>query len=394
MNGFPNPKIVIAGAGGIGSAVGLILREIGDVAPATIYIGDMDVATARNAAMFIADGSSKKGDVEPFELPKHGTSDGLERVVKDSHLLLDCLPGSEAPRMAELALRHGLSYANLTEYVDETNRIISMADGTESGLILQTGLAPGFINVLAMRLLREFTERYGSEAKIDYVAMKVGALSQHAGPPSYYAFTWSPIGVATEYIEPAIVIRDGKKTTVDSLSERGFAVINGRRYEEDLTSGGAADLPDHLAGRVNRLDYKTLRHEGHYTWIDGLLQQISQDSNDHKAQKLQPLMEQYVPSVEEDFVVIYASVTGSEPTQNGNGQLRTVERAYVIEPSQIGSRQLRAIQSTTAASLAESARLLFNKKPKGVLLQSQIDGQQFLNGPYVSAVYGKTTFNR
>ena len=30
-----------------------------------------------------------------------------------------------------------------------------------------------------------------------------------------------------------------------------------------LTSGGAADLPDHFAGRVDRLDYKTLRHPGH-----------------------------------------------------------------------------------------------------------------------------------
>jgi hypothetical protein len=51
----------------------------------------------------------------------------------------------------------------------------------------------------------------------------------------------SPVGVATEYLKDTIVLRL-RKTTVPSLSERATIIIDGRTYE-DLTSGGAADLP-------------------------------------------------------------------------------------------------------------------------------------------------------
>jgi hypothetical protein len=70
----------------------------------------------------------------------------------------------------------------------------------------------------------------------------------------------SPVGVATEYLKDTIVLRDYVKTTLPSLSERANIIIDGITYEEDLTSGGAADLPDALSGKVCSLDYKTLRY--------------------------------------------------------------------------------------------------------------------------------------
>src|SRR5260370_26323368 len=103
------------------------------------------------------------------------------------------------------------------------------------------------------------------------VQMRVGALTTTARPPHYYGFTWSSIGVATEYVEPATVIRDGKRTTRPSLSDRETILIHRVLYEEALTSGGAADLPQVLAGRVDRLDYQTLRYPGHYPWVRSLL---------------------------------------------------------------------------------------------------------------------------
>ncbi|MDI1305570.1 MAG: saccharopine dehydrogenase, partial [bacterium] len=89
-------------------------------------------------------------------------------------------------------------------------------------------------------------------------------MIKHAVAPHYYGFTWSPVGVATEYLEDTIVIRNSIKTTLPSLSERKTVIIDGITYEEDLTSGGAADLPDALSGKVGSLDYKTLRYPGHY----------------------------------------------------------------------------------------------------------------------------------
>ncbi len=284
--------------------------------------------------------------------------------------------------MARLALRYDLHYANLTEHVRETEEIMQLAAETDKGMVLQTGLAPGFIGVLAHGLVRRFCERYAVE-QIGTVAMRVGALTEHAFPPAYYGFTWSPAGVATEYVEPAVVIRDFTKMSVPSLSERELIRINGMVLEADLTSGGAADLPDALQGKVGRLDYKTLRYPGHYDWVEQQLAALNH-AGEPSIERLQHTMENIIPRVEDDLVVIYAAVEGMDH----EGTLRRMERSYWIRPQQVGNRRLRAIQTTTAAPLAEIGLQLAAGKYKGLVLQSQLDPETFLNGPIVREVYG------
>ena len=189
------------------------------------------------------------------------------------------------------------------------------------------------------------------------------------------------MGVATLYVKPAEVIRDFKTTSKASLTERSQIVLDGIQYEEDLTSGGAADLPVALSGKTRSLDYKTLRYPGHYGWIDGLLREIRHGED--RVQKLQEKMEKLIPSVEEDLVVIYVSVIGKD---SGN-KLRTIEKSYHIKPMEIGGKRMRAIQATTAAGLVESARLLLTGNYRGCILQSQIDPDAFLAGPFVSRIY-------
>jgi saccharopine dehydrogenase-like NADP-dependent oxidoreductase len=189
--------------------------------------------------------------------------------------------------------------------------------------------------------------------------------------------------VATEYIEPSTAIRNFKSASIKSLSERARLVIDGFDYEEDLTSGGAADLPTFFAGRAKNLDYKTLRHIGHYEWIDGLLKTLP-ESNE-KPDLLQAIMKETIPRVEDDFVLIYASVQG----KGKGGEFLIKEKVYYVEPIEIGGKHLRAIQATTASALAECASMLLQGScDPGVVLQSEIDPGPFLKGAFVSAVYG------
>ena len=69
-------------------------------------------------------------------------------------------------------------------------------------------------------------------------------------------------------------------------------------------------------------------------------------------------------------------------------EFEKIEASY-REPMQIGDVRLRAIQSTTAAGMAEIARLVLTGRYPGVLLQSQVDSTDYLNGPFVRAVYGE-----
>ena len=146
-------------------------------------------------------------------------------------------------------------------------------------------------------MFQEFCTRYQVD-RADTLELKVGALTNHAIAPHFYGFTWSPVGVATEYVKDCVVIRDYKKTTRPALSERRRIIINGITYEADLTSGGAADLPDALSGKVRSLDYKTLRHPGHYSSVEQQLQGLKNTKDSISG--LQDIMLAEIPHVEDD----------------------------------------------------------------------------------------------
>ncbi|MEZ4969762.1 MAG: saccharopine dehydrogenase C-terminal domain-containing protein [Flavobacteriaceae bacterium] len=374
-------NMVIAGAGGIAQAVGLIMADWGNV-PINIFIGNRTLEKAEKVAHWIDKGTDNPGAVKAFCLSEKGLTKEMEKIFTQGDVLLDCLPGSLAPKMAMYAKDFKLHYVNLTEYVEETNKIIALAKNAETGFVLQSGLAPGYINVLAHHLFKEFCRKHQVK-KVDKLQFKVGALTDHALAPHFYGFTWSPVGVATEYLKDAEVVRDYKKVSLKSLSERARIIIDGRAYEEDLTSGGAADLPDALAGKVCNLDYKTLRYPGNYAWVQ---QQITGlKNNDASIKTLQEKMESGIPHIENDKIILYAAVEG----RDRQGVLRRNEVSKLIFPKKVGIHRLRAIQTTTAAPMVQAAFMLIESDRRGIILQSSIDPKPFLNGNFIAPIYGE-----
>jgi saccharopine dehydrogenase-like NADP-dependent oxidoreductase len=374
-------KIFIAGAGGIGQAAGLILEE-NPAMNVHLVFGDISERAAQGAANMVKYSSDRAIHVDYMVMPLQGSTGEMDAVLDSCDMILDCLPGSQAPRMARFAKQFHCHYANLTEYVAETKEIMEIATDADTSFVLQTGLAPGFINVLAHRLYEEFVNDFDVETADD-MQMKVGAISRHAPAPHFYAFTWSPIGVATEYVKDAEIVRDYKKILVPALSGLDSIVIDGEHYEDNYTSGGAADLPDYFNGKIRNLSYKTLRFPGHYDWVKEKLDSYREDQN--KIKLLEKEMLENIPMVEDDAVVVYASVQGKDSF----GALRKKEKSYKIRPSLVGDKMMRAIQTTTAAPMCQMAYLaLSGQLNKGVVLQSQIPTLEFLNGDYVKAVYG------
>ena len=368
----------ILGAGGIGSAVSVLLRQL--YGPKVdIYIGDIRMDACHQAKEWILSSGDVDGEVHCFDMNEDWVT---QLNAANVNIVLDCLPGKMAPKMAKVALGWNAHYVNLTEYVAETKEIMAMAEGAQSAFGLQSGVAPGFVNVLGKKLFEEFCSEYHVQ-KADRLEMRVGALSRNAVAPHFYAFTWSTIGVATEYVKPAEVVRNHEFMTVPSLSERRQILVDGLLLEEDLTSGGAADLPMTYKDRIANIDYKTFRYPGHWEWVDSKLAEIP-DGADVIAE-LENHMLANIPSVEADLIVVYAAVEGKDQ----KGHLRRIGASYRVEPMKIGAVTLRAIQSTTAAGMAEVARMLLEGDMKGVVLQSSLDAENYLSGPFVSAIYGE-----
>lgn len=315
-------------------------------------------------------------------MPLEGCDEGMKEILTKGDIILDCLPGAQAPRMAQFCVDYKLHYTNLTEYVAETNQIMELAKDADTGFVLQTGVAPGFVNILGNYLYHQFQEQYGTD-ELELMEMKVGAISENASAPHFYNFTWSPIGVATEYVKDAIIVKDNKVTTVPSLSDRQELVLEGKRYEDNFTSGGAADFPDAFKDKIKNLHYKTIRFVGHYDWVQEQLDTF--DDNANKADLLEDLMLDQIPSVENDHIIIYCRVKGKDK----DGRIRAIDKVINVYPMKVGTKSLRAIQSTTAAPLCECARMLLQGEAKaGINLQSQLDPKAFIEGPYVKMVYG------
>ncbi|MEZ6015846.1 MAG: saccharopine dehydrogenase NADP-binding domain-containing protein [Planctomycetota bacterium] len=369
-------KIFIAGAGGIGRALALMLLDERSF-PCEVLLGDIALSQAESAARF----ADPNGATCAMEMPLTGTSPALDQALGWADAIVDCLPGAEAPRMARLARQHGCHYLNLTEYVAETEEVERIAAGADTCFALQCGLAPGAINVIGNHLASLAFEQWGVTS-LERMRMRVGALPRSAHGPHFYGWTWSPVGVATEYVKPATVVRDHKVVERPSLSELEHLMVEGQLLEADLTSGGAADLPAAFAASVANLDYKTLRFPGHYAWVESLLAGIPEGAGRPAA--LQAQLEAIVPHCEDDQVVVYADVEGLD--QHGARRVMRVARA--VPGITVAGRHLRAIQSTTAAGVAETLRLVVAHGWKGVRHQSSLPTLEYLTGPFVVRGYG------
>lgn len=376
-------KIFIAGAGGVGRAAALLILDSQDW-DCAVVLGDSSEHQLNDAQSWIQGGIGRNAKVETFLMTSVDDAAFYEDVLSDCDVLLDCLPGSLAPAMARLCIHYKLHYANLTEYVQETQEIMAMAADAETGFILQTGLAPGYVNNLAIHLVENFREQYGVE-KLERLAMRVGALTQYTESPHYYGFTWSTIGVATEYVKESEAVRNHEIVNLPSLSEVETLIINGKRYEADLTSGGAADLPQVLKDDIANIDYKTIRYPGHFGWVQSWLNTNSDSKS--KVEDLEKYLLQHIPHVEDDVIVIYASVSGYDQL----GNLRSIQHAQHIYPLVIGGITLRAIQTCTAAPLVECARLLLSGEYAGVITQSQIDPSAILDGTIVRQAFQESS---
>jgi lysine 6-dehydrogenase len=97
------------------------------------------------------------------------------------------------------------------------------------------------------------------------VRLRVGGLPLHPRPPFQYQIVFSVEGLINEYIEPAEVIRGGRRVTVPSMADLESLAFPEpfTALEAFNTSGGLSILPRLLEGKVSELDYKTIRYPGH-----------------------------------------------------------------------------------------------------------------------------------
>lgn len=313
------------------------------------------------------------GDNLPFAASVGSVTDitFLKHALQSQHAVVSCLPYSLNLPVAKIAFELGIHYFDLTEDVSTTAAIREMAKTSKGAMIPQCGLAPGFIGIIGANLYKRFT-------KLRDVELRVGALPKYPNGQMAYSFTWSPAGVINEYINDAEVIHNGVRKMVSSLDGLEMINIEGRDFEAFATSGGLGTMCETLEGKVDTLNYKTIRYPGHCQLMKFFLYELIMKDDREMSEKI---LTRAKPPVREDVVYVYAVVEGWQ-----GEELAREEFYNAYHPITIQGKEWRAISWTTAASVAAVIEMVANGSlpQQGFIKQEDIPLQDFLQTKYGS----------
>src|SRR5215210_819688 len=274
-------------------------------------------------------------DLRPDKLPKFLSGDWRGRLqtirldVSDSaavrsafseqRAVMSAIPYYYNGPMAKAAVEGGCHFSDLggnTEIVLEQKKLHQQAEAHGISVIPDCGLAPGMVNILAAEGIRRLDAA-------ERVKIFVGGLPQTPEPPLNYQIVYSLEGALDYYTTPSWVLRGGKPLQVDALSELEPVEFPApvSTLEAFHTGGGISTMPFAYEGKIDVMEYKTLRYPGHVAIVRPIrdLGLLALEPIDVKGQKISP-RDVFIAAVSpklskpegRDLVALQIRVTGTK----------------------------------------------------------------------------------
>lgn len=317
-------RILVLGAGRMGYGAAYDLAK-NSPEVARVTVADSDFSRAREAARKID--SSK---VEPIALDVTN----YERVhsAMESHdAAISCVNYWFNDELSRIAVEAQTSFCDLGGNNSVVARQLALDEAAAKAginIIPDCGLAPGMVSILAMDGFRRFDS-------VRSIRIRVGGLPQTPQPPLDYQLVFSVEGLINEYVESARVIRNGKIEQVESMTELEALEFEGfPPLEAFQTSGGTSTLPETFLGKVEELDYKTIRYSGHCEKFKAMIDLglCSSEPTEVDGSSVVPrkmfghLLETHLPADEPDLVLIRVEIEGSRKSQTQRLRYDIVDR--------------------------------------------------------------------
>jgi lysine 6-dehydrogenase len=251
-------KLLVIGAGMMGSAAAYDMARQSAVEAVTL--ADSDSKRAKDVAARV-NRITGANNVRAVGLDASKEKDA-KRLMKGHDGVLSAVPYFLNLGLARAAIDAGCHFADLggnNTVVRQELELAKKADKKGVGLAPDCGLSPGMASILGGELVR----RLGGHA--DALKLYVGGLPETPAPPFHYQLVFSVEGLINEYVEPARILRKGKLTTIDPLTEpEEFHIEGFPPLVAFHTSGGTSTMPETFEGAVGECFEKTLRYPGHY----------------------------------------------------------------------------------------------------------------------------------
>ncbi|MEE9388324.1 MAG: saccharopine dehydrogenase C-terminal domain-containing protein [Paracoccaceae bacterium] len=340
-------KIAVLGLGKIGSLAAKMLHEAG------FEVIGFDVTTPRENLPFTV----SQLDVS--------STDALAEQFGKVDAVLSCLPFNLNVAVATVAHGAGIHYFDLTEDVPTTEAIIELSKTSKGLMAPQCGLAPGFIGIVGASHVEKFDTCRS-------IRMRVGALPQNPTGLMGYAFNWSSQGVVNEYLNDCEVIEEGQRKWVSAMEWLETIYINGIQLEAFTTSGGLGTMCETYLGKVDNIDYKTIRYPGHVELMNFFFHELLMRERRDLAGEI---LVNAKPPVEDDVVYVHVASEGEI-----DGQLQRKEFVRGYQPVVVAGGKQTAIAWTTAGSVVAIIEMVRagTLPAQGFLKQEDISLSDFL----------------
>jgi len=352
-------NVLVAGAGKIGSLLAQLLA----------YRTGMHVllADAREEALVNIPQSLQLTTLN-FDLM---ATDAAKALITDHSItaIVSCLPYFCNSMLAQLAANQGIHYFDLTEDVASVAVVKEFANGQQSAFVPRCGVAPGYINILAHDLMQSFEN-------LDTVRLRAGCLPKYVSNSLQYALSWSVDGLINEYGNVCEGIVEGQRVELRPLEDIESLQLDGVEYEAFNTSGGVGELANMYIGKIDKLNYKTIRYPGHGDRMRFLMHDLFLNED---RETLKRILVRALPKTDEDVMLVFVSVTGQL-----KGEL--VEKSILkrIMPRSLYGKRWSAIQTATASSAAVVIDMVLSNPADyhGFILQENLSYQKFLASPF------------
>ena len=350
--------VLVVGAGRVGRTIAHMLSAEAEY---SVRVADLDPAAA---ARIQAEGGCAEAFPQQTDSPA-----ALAAAMAGMDAVVSAAPFHANPQIAAAAKQAGIHYLDLTEDVAVTRQVKDLADGAETAFLPQCGVAPGFITLAGTHIIEQFDE-------VDTLTLRVGALPDQPNNRLKYNLTWSTAGLVNEYLNPCESLRDGELTMVPPLEGKEEVIIDGVTYEGFTTSGGVGTLCHTYAGKIKRLDYKTLRYPGHLELIRFLVNDLRFRNH---PEELVAIFQRSIPATTDDFVIV--SVRGMGRVNN-----RYEERTFwrKVAGQYIGKQFFTGIEISTSAGVCGVLHPLLEGAiaSRGFVRIEDVSYDQFMASPF------------
>lgn len=329
-NGRRRFKVVIIGAGRIGTALALLLREKPEF---EILLADPTEPGRRR----VKELGLPLADADPSHPAR------LDQLLTGADAVIAALPSSATPMVAAAARRHGTHYLDLGDDGAALEAIRREAEVASSCFVAQCGISPGLVSGLVLDL----ASRCGNEPDI---AVRIGGLPQQPSGRLGYGLIWDIDATLREYTRPSVALIDGHKTELAPMSRCSPLRLGSCDYEAFVSSAIPDTLCERLAGKVASLVSYTIRYPGHADCIAFLLDELKLRE---RLYLLRNLFLNGLPEIPDDRLLIsIVATSGHDGSEVAEHFLRE------IEPVEIGGVVVGAMRRTAASHVAAVLDLL------------------------------------